>query len=125
MKYLIILVLCSLLVITSISIACAGESDTMIPTLNRAANIWQLTGNVSAVHVDLHSVAVSKKIGDRVIAETVMVDAETLITAGDATKTLADLKPGDKAVVSYAKSGGTNIAKSIAIVPEEQEPDKN
>jgi Cu/Ag efflux protein CusF len=120
---ILLLTLVSLIAVVSMAFAAAGEKTDVPSALPVAANIQQITGEIKAVNSK--SVTVAKKLGNKVIAATVAVNDQTKITKGKESKTLTDIKAGDKAVVQYTKTGNKNVAKSIDLkpaTPEESKP---
>ena len=73
--------------------------------------VKQVTGEVTAVDVKTNTVTVKHKKGD----VTVEVTADTKITAGKETKTLADVMAGVKVTAKYFEQDGKNTAKSIDV----------
>ncbi len=70
------------------------------------AKVMTVTGEVVAVDAKAMTLTVKGKKGDVVVT----ADDKTKFAKG---KSLADVKVGDKATVSYADMDGKNVAKSI------------
>ena len=108
----------------SLSLAAEEEKTESIPPkplkLQTAAKVQQITGEVRAVNATAMSIIVTKKIRDKIMETVVTIDNETKIMKEKENKSFADIKIGDKVVVKYAKVDGKNMAKSIAIKPEQR-----
>lgn len=87
----------------------AAEKKEVAPAKKEVTK--QVTGDVTAVDVIAKTLTVKGKKGDVVIS----VDDKTKIMAGKDTKTLTDIKAGDKVTVKYTEADGKNTAKSIDI----------
>lgn len=117
MKDMMIILLSAVIVVvfTSASFATGEQSSPQVPKLERAANVWQLTGGVSVVDTSAKSITVTGKIKDRVLTAAVMVDDKTKIMKDGKNMTFGDIKTGDKVVATYTKVDGKNRATSITI----------
>ena len=88
--------------------------------------VKKVTGEVTAVDAKANTVTVKGKKGD----VTVEVTADTKITSGKETKTLADVMAGEKATAKYVEKDGKNTARSIDVKAaakkeeKEEEPKK-
>lgn len=78
--------------------------------------VKQVTGDVTAVDTKANTITIKGKKGD----VTVACDAKTKIKMGKETKTLADIKVGDKVTAKYTETDGKMTAKSIAIKTAEK-----
>ena len=111
-------------IMSSLSLAVEEKKvESILPKplkLQTAAEVQQITGEVSAVNALANSITVTKKIRDTVVEAVVTIDDKTKIMKEKENKSFADIKIGDKVVVKYAKVDGKNMAKSIAIKPEKQ-----
>jgi len=111
-------------VMSSLSLAVEEKKVESIPPKplkpQTAAKVQQITGEVSAVNATAMSIIVTKKIRDKIMETVVTIDNETKIMKEKENKSFADIKIGDKVVVKYAKVDGKNMAKSIAIKPEQR-----
>lgn len=76
--------------------------------------IKRVTGEVTAVDLKAQIITVKSGKGD----VTVTCDDNTVVKMGNESKTLADIKVGDKVAVKYTRVDGKNIAKSVTINPE-------
>lgn len=96
----------------------AEKKEAAAKTEKKAkAKIIKVTGEVTAVDAKAMTLTVKGKKGD--VALT--VDDKTKFAKG---KSLADVKVGDKATVSYAEVDGKMVAKSVAVKAAEAKKEK-
>jgi ribosomal protein S1 len=105
------------------SVSFASEKKTT-PTntgeKKTAAKAKQMTGEVNEVDTKTMTLSVSKKIKGNTQVTMFSVNDRTKIMLADSTKSLADIKVGDKVKVKYTNADGKNIAKSISIKSSEK-----
>ncbi len=122
-KRFLIAIFLTFIVFMGISFA-GSESEKkgiMVPlSVPHAANIHQITGSVIAVDHFSKNISVQKKRGEKVIGAVITIDSQTEIREGDASKSLSDIKVGDKVIIKYTKSDNRNIAKNIEIIESEK-----
>ena len=112
-KATIILIACAL--IFGLSTVSFAAEKTVVPAEKYVPSMEALkraAGTIGAIDVKAGTLTVKKKKGEL----TVCVDSATKILAGQTTKTLADLKSGEKVYIHYQIVDGKNIAKKINIV---------
>ncbi len=107
----IVLSLIFVFALASLSIAAEKKAASAAAAPAKAEASKQVIGNVSAVDVNAKTLTVKGRKAD----VTVFIDDKTKIMAGKDTKTLADIKVGDKTSIKYTEADGKNTAKSIAI----------
>lgn len=76
----------------------------------------QLTGEVTAIDTKANTITVKGKKGE----STCEVTADTKIKAGKETKTLADVKVGDKVTCKHVEKDGKSVCKSLKIKTAEK-----
>ncbi len=111
----VVLALLFVFAITSISLA---VEEKAVPA--EKPKVKQVTGEVKVVDTKAKTVTVTKTVKGKAEETTVTVDDKTKIMRDKESKTLADVKVGDKVTVKYKEVEGKNIAKSIAIKPAEK-----
>lgn len=85
-----------------------------------AEKVKQVTGEVKAVDAVAKTITVAKKVKDKVEETVITVDDKTKIILDKETKTLADVKVGDKVTVKYTEANGKRVAKSVVIKTAEK-----
>lgn len=107
--------------VASMSFAAEEKKAETVPMEKKSpAKVKQVTGEVTAVDAKAKTVTVKGKKGD----VTAMIDDKTKIMMGKDTKTLADVKAGDKVTLKYSEADGKMMAKSIAVKPAEKMMEK-
>jgi hypothetical protein len=97
-----------------------ASAETKVPDLSKlpgVAKTLQITGEVKAVDVTSNSITVVKKMKEKTVAVTVIIDSTTVIEKDKQRKTFADITKGNMVVTTYTSRDGKNIAKSISIKP--------
>lgn len=109
----VVLSLIFVFALTSASFAEENKEAAATPAVEQkeAAKRVQVTGEIAVLDAAAKTFTVKGRKGD----VTLSVDDKTKITAGRETKTLADLKAGEKVTVKYTESDGKNTAKSVKI----------
>ncbi len=123
MKKALALIISVLFVFAVASMSFAAEekkAETAPMEKKSPAKVKQVTGEVTAVDAKAKTVTVKGKKGD----VTAMIDDKTKIMMGKDTKTLADVKAGDKVTLKYSEADGKMMAKSIAVKPAEKMMEK-
>lgn len=116
MKKILSVVLSLIFVFAVTVMAFAAETKdeaAAVPVIEKkeAAKRVQVTGEITVLDAVAKTFTVKGKKGD----VNLSVNDKTKIKAGEETKTLADLKAGEKVTVKYTESDGKNTAKSIMI----------
>jgi uncharacterized protein YxeA len=114
MKKILSVVLSLIFVFALTSASFAEENkEAAAPAVEQkeAVKRIQVTGDITALDAAAKTFTVKGRKGDVALS----VDDKTKITAGRETKTLADLKAGDKVTVKYTEIEGKNMAKSVKI----------
>lgn len=97
------------------------EAKPVIPSevgsLPGVAKARQITGDVTAVNTSAMAITVTKKMKHKVVETAVTINDKTNIKMGKEKRTLADVKVGDKVIVTYKGLDGKNVAQSITIKP--------
>ncbi len=93
-------------------------------TQSAQAATHEATGVVTAVEPDAHpqTVVVQTKAGNQDMTVGADVFDQTKITQGNAEKSLADLKVGDRVWIRWKKTPDTLVADSIRILPSSGQP---
>jgi ABC-type Fe3+-hydroxamate transport system substrate-binding protein len=124
MKFLLNLLITLLLLIFAFCFS-ATAAEPKVPDLSKlpgVAKVLQVTGEVKTV--DANSITVVKKRKEKVITVTAAFDSATVVEKDKVTKTVANIKVGDRVVVKYTSKDGKNIAKSVVIKPPLPKPQK-
>ncbi len=95
-----------------------------LPGVTMARQIRQITGDVTAVNTNAMTITVIKKMTHKVTDAAVTINDKTNIKMGKEKKTLADVKVGDKVIVTYKVLDGKNIAQNITIKPATAAPEE-
>lgn len=106
MKRIISMILTLAMVFAFGSLAGAKEKKAQAKVM-----VMQATGEITAVDANAKTFTLKTDKGDI----TCEVGADAKITAGKASKTLADVKAGDKVSCKYAMEGDKHICKSLDI----------
>jgi len=113
MKKVIALMIMVLFVGMTLGIASAEEAVKPAPAQKNAPA--GVRGEVTAVDAAAKSITIkSTKQGVQLT-----VTDKTKIMVGKESKTLADVKVGDRAMANYKKEGDKNIATSIRVMPKQ------
>jgi len=118
------------LLITFLLTLCAfplahASAETKVPDLSKlpgVAKTLQITGEVKTVDSLSNSITAVKKMREKTVAITIIVDSSTVIEKDKHRKTFADITKGDMVVTTYTNRDGKNIAKSILIKPAIRKP---
>jgi hypothetical protein len=70
------------------------------------------------------TMTVTKKMKHKVVATAVIINDKTNIKMGKEKKALADVKVGDKVIVTYKDLEGKNVAQNITIKPAVTAPEE-
>jgi hypothetical protein len=70
------------------------------------------------------AITVTKKMKHKVVETAVTINDKTNIKMGKEKRTLADVKVGDKVIVTYKGLDGKNVAQSITIKPATTAPEE-
>jgi hypothetical protein len=104
------------------------EAKPVIPaevsSLPGVAKARQITGDVTAVNTSAMAITVTKKMKHKVVETAVTINDKTNIKMGKEKRTLADVKVGDKVIVTYKGLDGKNVAQSITIKPATTAPEE-
>jgi Cu/Ag efflux protein CusF len=120
-KKILALIVAVLFVFAITSISLAQEKAAPAPAEKKApVKVKQVTGDVKAVDVVAKTITVTKKVKGEIKETVITVDDKTKITLDKETKTLADVKVGDKVTVKYTEVDGKKVAKSIVIKTAEK-----
>jgi len=116
MKKVIALMIMVLFVGMTLGIASAEEAVKPAPAQKNApAGYSSVRGEVTAV--DAAAKGITIKSTKQEVQLT--VTDKTKIMVGKESKTLADVKVGDRAMANYKKEGDKNIATSIRVMPKQ------
>ena len=119
MKKALAVIFAPLFVFVLASLSFAVEKEIML-VKGDTAKTKQMTGEVKEVDTKTMTLSVSKKIKGNTQVTMFSVNEKTKIMLDDDTKSLADIKVGDKVKVKYTNADGKNIAKSVAIKSAEK-----
>ncbi|MBI5748109.1 MAG: hypothetical protein HZA00_03215 [Nitrospinae bacterium] len=103
MKKIVSLMIAFALVFSFAGLVSAAKKSPM--------KVMQASGEITAVDATANTFTLKTKKGDI----TCEVGADAKITSGKESKTLADVKVGDKAACKYAMEGDKHICKSLDI----------
>lgn len=106
--------------IVALAMVAAFGGATFAEEKKAAEEVMVHSGEIAAVDVKSNTFTMKTKGGD-INCE---VTADTKITAGKDTKTLADIKVGDKAECKCVKKDGKLVSKSLEIKTEKKEEKK-
>lgn len=123
MKRALAVIFASLFVFLLASLSFASEKETTLvkgEEKKAAAKAKQITGEVKEVDTKTMTLSVFKKIKGNTQVTMFSVNDKTKIMLDNETKSLADIKVGDKVKVKYTNADGKNIAKSVAVKSAEK-----
>lgn len=104
-------------IVLSLVFVFAVTSVTFAASAKKAKPV-QATGEVTAVDATANTITLKAKNGD----VTVATDDKTKVMPKD--KKIADVKVGDKVMVTYTNTDGKNTAKSVTIKPAPKKTEK-